>query len=138
MMRLKKLARAVDQITGDAVEAVAEPMLDEPPAAKDDGLDWVTTPTGGKWPDGTEIMFTKKKQGGGIDWTGFLFSNGFAGARLMDAGENLLKPIAEAAQKIAGSVVVTPGAAPAAAEHVAQPVNGIPTSAVAADDYPLT
>lgn len=129
--RLKKMARMVDQLAGDAVEATAETISDTTTA--DEGLPWAAQPTGGKWPDGSDIRFAKKKGSNGIDWTGVLFENGWAGQKVMEVGESILKPIGEAAQKImsgAGAGVVTQGAPPIVNdEHRAEVVNGIPTGA---------
>lgn len=105
--RLKKMARMVESLTVDTVEATAEPVDD--PAAKEDGLDWVAQSTGGKWPDGTDMRFARKKDGTGVNWTGVLFENGFVGQKVMEVGEAVLKPIGEAAQKIMNGTVVQGG-----------------------------
>jgi len=133
MVRLKKMGRMIGQLMGDEVDAVAEPMPETPSAPPPPSTGWEAMETGGKWPDGSSVRFAKKKDGTGIDWGGFIFENGYVGARVMDLAENTLRPIGEAAQKLVTGAVSVVGPEKQPQENdsgKAEVVNNIPTSAV--------
>jgi hypothetical protein len=133
MVRLKKMGRMIGQLMGDEVDAVAEPMPETPSTPPPPSPGWEAMETGGKWPDGSSVRFAKKKDSTGIDWAGFIFENGYVGARVMDLAENTLRPIGEAAQKLVTGAVSVVGPEKQPQENDsgnAEVVNNIPTSAV--------
>lgn len=146
VMKLKRMMRMGENLFNDGPmpEATAEPYEPEPAKDPKDNLDWEVIPTGQKWPDGSDVIFTKPKEGKGwlTGLTGFCVHNPPFGekvvTRVMDLAENTVKPIAEAIQHGFGGMsnAIGVGAPPQQAaapnttgEAQAEVVNNIPRDA---------